>query len=91
LGVFEFILLIVLITTVGKIVEARVHRPSAPALPPRGPGGEELEEMVGDLNKRLLRLEEERDFYRALLEPPERGGKGGSVGPGADPEPSSDP
>jgi hypothetical protein len=70
LGVFEFILLIVLISTIGKVLEARGDRMSKTSLPP-APNVQHLEDMVGEMNSRLARLEEERDFYRALLEPPE--------------------
>lgn len=69
MGVFEFILLIVLISTIGKVLEARGGRMSKASLPP-APDVQHLEEVVGDLNTRLARLEEERDFYRALLDPP---------------------
>jgi hypothetical protein len=71
LGVFEFVLLIVLITTIGKVIEARsTDSKAGKALPPASPDVQHLEEMLGDMNGRLARLEEERDFYRALLEPP---------------------
>lgn len=71
MGVFEFVLLIVLITTIGKVVEARSDRTKGgKTLPPASADVQHLEEMLGDLNGRLTRLEEERDFYRALLEPP---------------------
>lgn len=70
MGVFEFILLIVLISTVGKVLEARGDRMAKTALPP-APDVQHLEEVMGEMSSRLARLEEERDFYRALLEPPE--------------------
>jgi hypothetical protein len=69
LGVFEFILVIVLITTIGKVLEAR-RAGSASSLPPPSPNIQHLEELLGDMDTRLARLEEERDFYRALLEAP---------------------
>ena len=74
MGVFEFVLLIVLITTIGKVVEARSDRGTADkTLQPASPDVQHLEEMLGSMNDRLARLEEERDFYRALLEPPDEG------------------
>ena len=71
IGVFEFILLIVLISTVGKVLMARSERPRL------GEGTRpediaQLNDAVGELHTRLTKLEEERDFYRALLESPDR-------------------
>ena len=70
MGIFELILGIVIITTAGRIVERRLSRTR------RGEslqvGTEELHrirESLGDLSGRLERLEEERDFYKDLLEP----------------------
>ncbi len=71
IGVFEFVLLLVLITTIGKVLSARSGRPALRG----GVGPEELErlnEAMGELHTRLTKLEEERDFYRALLESPDR-------------------
>ena len=83
MGVFDFVLLLVIITTVGRIVERRL---------PRARRGESLQvdtdelhrirETMSDLGARLERLEEERDFYKDLLEP----GKGRRELPPADPE-----
>lgn len=70
MGIFEFIVILVLITTIGEVVKARAGRPAP--LPPERPEDGALESTVEELNRRLLRLEEERDFYRALLEPGER-------------------
>jgi sirohydrochlorin ferrochelatase len=67
LGVFEFVLVIVAITTVGKVLEARASRPVSL---PTGRDPLVVDEAIADLNRRLERLEEERDFYRALLEAP---------------------
>jgi hypothetical protein len=76
MGIFEFILLIALISTIGKVVTER-RRP----LPPPGPVDrgtlppgevERMQEVVDDLAERVGRLEEERDFYRELLESPRR-------------------
>ena len=73
MGVFEFVLVIVLITTIGKVVQARSDTSKvSKTLPSVSPDVQHLEEMLGDLNGRLTLLEEERDFYRALLEPPAR-------------------
>ncbi len=72
MGIFEFILALVFITTAGRIVQRRLSHPR------RGEslqvGTEELHrirETIGDLSGRLERLEEERDFYKDLLEPRE--------------------
>ncbi len=71
IGVFEFILLIVLISTVGKVLMARSERPRLRE-GSRPEDIEQLNEAVGELHTRLAKLEEERDFYRALLESPDR-------------------
>ena len=71
IGVFEMIVLIVLISTAGKVLSARQRRPQIqPGLRP-----EELEQLadgMSELHARVAKLEEERDFYRALLESPKR-------------------
>ncbi len=72
LGVFEFVLVLVVVTTIGKVVTAFADRR---ALPPPGPSAsppevEALRDAVADLGTRLHRLEEERDFYKDLLEAP---------------------
>lgn len=75
MGVFEFILLLVLISTFGKVVSQRGRRfPPPPTEPPRLPPGElqELRETLERMDERLARIEEERDFYRALLDDPGR-------------------
>ena len=71
MGIFEFVIALVLIATVGEVVKARVSRPAA--VPPPPADSKHLEETVEILGQRVLRLEEERDFYRALLEPGEAG------------------
>ncbi len=72
MGVFEFIIALILISTAAKIIERK--RRSAPL-----PGEsvqvdvEELRRIgdtITDLSGRVERLEEERDFYKDLLEPP---------------------
>ena len=76
MGVFEFIILIVLISTIGKVVAQRGPRlpPAPPRDEPRLPPGEiqELRETLERMDERLGRIEEERDFYRALLDDPRR-------------------
>lgn len=74
MGVFEFIVVLVLISTAGKVVSRRLDREK-----PRGasdqvePGEvERIRETLDDLNGRVVRLEEERDFYKELLESPEK-------------------
>ncbi len=71
MGVFEFVITLVLISTVGRIIAARRR-------PHRLPGEsfqmdtEELHRVrdtIADLSTRMERLEEERDFYKDLLEP----------------------
>jgi hypothetical protein len=76
MGVFEFVITLVVISAVGRIIVAR-RRP----LPLPGESfqmdAEELHRVrdtIADLSTRLERLEEERDFYRDLLEPPRSGG-----------------
>jgi len=72
MGIFEFIIVLVFISTVGKIIAGRRR-------PLRLPGESfqvDTEELrrIGDtitqLSSRVERLEEERDFYKDLLEPP---------------------
>ena len=86
MGIFEFILLMVLISTVGKVLARRGHRVPPPAEPPRLPPGEleRVREALDDLGERLGRLEEERDFYRELLEHPGRKRGLPSAGSGGD-------
>ena len=76
MGVFEFIIVLVLISTGGKVLSDLGRRRQPAALPP---GSKEeldrLRESMDDMSGRILRLEEERDFYRKLLESPDaRGG-----------------
>ena len=75
MSVFEFVLAIVLISTVGKIIQERVKRvPPPPSQAPPLPPAEvqELRDTLEGMDERLARLEEERDFYRALLDDPRR-------------------
>ena len=71
IGVFEFVLLIVLITTIGKVITTRSERRRLPD-GVRQQDVDRLNEAVSDLSTRLSKIEEERDFYRALLESPDR-------------------
>ncbi|HSG46504.1 MAG TPA: hypothetical protein VLA43_01700 [Longimicrobiales bacterium] len=76
MGVFEFVILIVLISTFGKVVAQRGSRlpPPQPRDEPRLPPGEiqELRDTLDRMDERLARIEEERDFYRKLLDDPRR-------------------
>lgn len=72
MGVFEFVILIVFISTVGKVVTEwndASKLAKRPQLPP--PEVDELRQNFEELHGRVIRLEEERDFYRNLLENPE--------------------
>lgn len=74
MGVFEFVIVLVVVSTIGKVVTDYNDRRALP--PPSSAPPEEIEalrEAVADLGTRLHRLEEERDFYKELLEAsPER-------------------
>ena len=72
LGVFEFVIVLVVVTTIGKVVTEYIDRRSLPPITgPTSPGEvDALREEVADLGARMYRLEEERDFYRNLLEAP---------------------
>ena len=72
MGVFEFVITLVLIASVAKVIESRRQAP-----PLLGESyqmdTEELHRVrdtITDLGTRVERLEEERDFYKDLLEPP---------------------
>jgi len=66
-------LALVFISTVGKVVNSRQAARALQPPPPGAPGEiEGLREAVDHMSDRLERLEEERDFYRNLLEAPER-------------------
>ena len=69
---FEFVIVLVLISAVGRAISRRPHHREARGELPPG-GREELERIRGtveDLSGRLGRLEEERDFYKDLLDGP---------------------
>jgi hypothetical protein len=73
---FKLLFLIALISVIGKVL----FGPSRPRMLPPQEGHsslppaevERMREMVDDLADRVGRLEEERDFYRKLLEDPRR-------------------
>ena len=72
MGVFEFIVTLVLISTAGRIIASR-RRPQPLAGESYRLDAEELHRVrdtITDLGGRVERLEEERDFYKDLLEPP---------------------
>jgi hypothetical protein len=72
LGVFEFVIVLVLISTVGKLVSNRQDDRTLAKGPAQG-SSKEIEGLRGavdDMSMRLQLLEEERDFYRNLLEAP---------------------
>ena len=71
MGVFAFIITLVLISTAAKIIERR-RRPTLPGESVQVDTEElhRIAETITDLSGRMERLEEERDFYKDLLEPP---------------------
>lgn len=70
MSVFEFVIAIIALSTLGKLASEWIKR--SQAAPSLGGGkGESLEAAIDDLSRRLTLLEEERDFYRDLLEAPE--------------------
>jgi len=72
--VFAFVIILVAISTFGKILANRLPREGARATPPQLPPGqlEDLRESIDQLSGRVVRLEEERDFYKELLDAPKR-------------------
>ena len=71
MSVFEFVLLIVLIVTVGNVVVEIVESRRLPPSGPHDPELDQLRDAVNELSSRVHELEEERDFYRKLLEAPD--------------------
>ena len=71
MGFFAFIITLVLISTAARIIERR-RRPTLPAESVQVDTEElhRIAETITDLSGRVERLEEERDFYKDLLEPP---------------------
>ena len=74
MGVFEFIIILVIISTVGKVLSDRRARRQLRGDSPKGGHGdfERIRDTLDDLSGRLQRLEEERDFYKDLLDAPGR-------------------
>ena len=72
MGVFEFIIVLVTVSTIGKVI---TDRNETRALlknrrPDPNPDLQAIIETVENMNTRLARVEEERDFYTRLLEAP---------------------
>ncbi len=74
MGVFEFIVALVLISTVGKAVSSRTPSEKPGSGPAQLPPAEvdRIRESLHELSGRVGRLEEERDFYKQLLDAPDR-------------------
>lgn len=68
---FAFIITLVLISTAARVIERR-RRPTLPGESVQVDTEElhRIAETITDLSGRMERLEEERDFYKDLLEPP---------------------
>ena len=83
---FQFVVALVgivtaggIVTTIVKAISAAHSRRRAPELkaaaPPGGSGEiEALREAIDHMSGRVTHLEEERDFYKELLEPPKARG-----------------
>ena len=72
MGVFEFVITLVLISSVAKIIDSRRRAPPLPGESFQTDTEElhRVRDTISDLSTRVERLEEERDFYKDLLEPP---------------------
>jgi len=71
MGVFEFLIVAVVVSAISKTVTAVADRRALPAVDSaRSEEVDALRDAVADLGTRLHRLEEERDFYKNLLEAP---------------------
>lgn len=72
MGVFGFVIILVTISMIGKVA---TEFAASQRLPPgTGASNDEVEllrDAVADMGTRLHKLEEERDFYRQLLEAPD--------------------
>ena len=70
---FEFVIVLVLISTVGKVLSRRRPPRELRGDSPQGGRGEleGIREAIDQLSGRLGRLEEERDFYKDLLDSPD--------------------
>ena len=73
MGPFEMVVALVLITTIGKMFTRRGprHPPKAELSPGAKEELESIRESMHGLSGRLERLEQERDFYKDLLEAPD--------------------
>ncbi len=71
MGVFMFVIILVLIPTLGKLLSEVLHRARLPGPSPQERQEfERLRENLDGITERLARLEEERDFYKQLLDAP---------------------
>jgi len=76
------VIALVAITTGGRIVTRLIGRRDFRRIDPSPQDRAEIEALrasVDDMSDRLGRLEEERDFYRALLEAPKASGPGSAT------------
>jgi hypothetical protein len=71
MGVFEFVITVVLVSSVAKIIESRRRSPTltGESFQMNAEELHRVRETISDLSGRVERLEEERDFYKDLLEP----------------------
>jgi len=77
------VIALVAITTGGRIVSRLIGRRDVRRIEPSPQDRAEIEALrasVDDMGDRLGRLEEERDFYRALLEAPKTGAPSDALG-----------
>jgi hypothetical protein len=84
-GVFGFVIILVTISMIGKVLSEFAGNQRLPSgSTPSSDDVELLRDAVADMSTRLHKLEEERDFYRQLLEapddPPTRGLRSGRTG-----------
>ena len=71
MGVFGFVIILVTISMIGKVMsEFAGNQRLPPGSAPSSDDVELLRDAVADMGTRLHKLEEERDFYRQLLEAP---------------------
>lgn len=69
MGVFEFVIVLVLIITAGDVIK-RVQQSRLQGNVPQDGELDRLRDDMGLLSGRVERLEEERDFYKKLLDEP---------------------
>lgn len=82
MSVFAFVVVLVVVSTIGKVAtEFAANQRLPPGVTASSEDVEMLRDAVADMSTRLHKLEEERDFYRQLLEapddPPTRGIRAG--------------